>query len=206
MAKKLNPRLVQGYRPYKIVDIARLFHKQTLHEKTVRGWITKSQLPAFKDGSTYYVYGEILVDFLTKRNASMKNPLAFNEFSCFKCKKRGKPKDNQITLLETGFNGCIKTHAICNACGYKINRSYKAKDYDEILKTFGVLQDGLQPLCDSACSTLNTHPLENPKTTQSEPMLITQNNSVPSTLNTHPATPCTTLNTHPKPKQTDLFT
>jgi len=168
MSKKYDYRRVPSYRSLKIVDICRLFKSEKLSAQTIRGWINDGNLEAMLVGKTYYVYGAKLKQFLQDKSKKRNHCLDFKDYKCWHCKAIFKPVDNIINRLAYGRNKSLIAYVDCE-CGKEVERPYKLALLPEILKTFTVKKDEVTLLCDSSCSTRNTHIENTPKKPLCEP-------------------------------------
>jgi len=152
MAKKYDHNRPCAYRSYKIRDICWLYADQKLHKDTLLIWINTGELPAFKHGNLYYVYGAVLKDFLKKRRDQNKRSFAFDEFKCWTGGHVCRPKNNKINKLSRGNNKILIAFADCPVCGMQMRRTYSINSLPEIMEFFTIEQNDVLELCDSATS------------------------------------------------------
>ncbi len=83
---------------YKIEDICHVYKASKLNQQTVRKWIKKEGLKTITT-YPYLINGKDLKSFLENNNNKDKDPLDFNKFACFACKKHVAPKGNTMQYL-----------------------------------------------------------------------------------------------------------
>ena len=134
MFKYYNHRIVKQYRSYTVEQVCNLFKDKKLHPQTIREWVKSGELEAIAK-KPISIYGEVLKDFLEKRNAAHKKHLDFNQFKCVKCQEVVFPKNNTISLYINN-NGSIKAVAICPSCNHETIRFYKKNEHVKLEETF----------------------------------------------------------------------
>lgn len=155
MFKYYNHRLVKQYRSYTVEQICNLFKVKKLHPQTVREWVKSGELEAISK-KPISIYGEVLKDFLEKRNANNKRTLEFNQFKCLKCREVISPKDNTISIYKNK-NGSLKAVATCPSCDSETMRFYKGKDHKKLEETFAIKQADVTTLYNQLPSTSKTN-------------------------------------------------
>ncbi|MCK5295365.1 MAG: hypothetical protein KAJ75_00615 [Alphaproteobacteria bacterium] len=163
MAKHYNLNLISYQLCYTVDDISLLFKKNKLHVQTVRSWI-KNGLNTIDSKQPLLVFGYELKEFLGKLNNSKKISTKFDEFYCFSCKCPEIPYQRKIYIEKNG--SYIKAKGICTKSKKPTNKSYKLTDYQELKKTFNLV-DELE-LYDSTNTPLKTHILDHDKNASNE--------------------------------------
>ncbi len=167
MFKYYNPRHVKQYRSYTVEQICNLFKAKKLHPQTVRDWVKFGGLEAITK-KPISIYGEVLKDFLEKRNAEHKKCLEFCQFKCVKCQEIISPKDNTVALY-TNKNGSIKAVAVCPLGNHGAMRFYKKKDQLKLEETFVIKKTEVTTLYNPLPSTSKTNFDSIANDAQSEP-------------------------------------
>jgi hypothetical protein len=145
MNRRYNTRLIRKRRTYTTKEIAALFCMQI---RSVLRWIANGDLSPIEGSSNpYLIYGEVLYDFLTKKNQKHKCSLQGDEFYCLKCRcgRKGLPAEFSITKTETKVGNKGKFKEIrtskCEVCGIKLYRfSTYQKEVPEGIKCCDFLQ------------------------------------------------------------------
>lgn len=128
MNRRYNTRLIRRRRTYSTKEIAALFG---MHTRSVQHWIAKEGLPTIEGSSIpYFVYGENLAEFLTKKKQKHKCSLGEDEFYCFKCHcaRKSIPAALGVRKTEKRVGNKGKLQGVktgqCEVCGGKLNRFF----------------------------------------------------------------------------------
>ncbi len=137
MSRRLYPHnRVRYWYAYDIDDICALFKDLGSHPQTVRAWI-KRGLKTIDNGKPALVYGNDLIVFLKKQNASGKCKTEFNQMFCMKCKDARPIYQNKVAI--TAKDRLLKVQGKCRNCKTMMFKSYKLSDIPNIRKIFKVV-------------------------------------------------------------------
>ncbi len=137
MSKRLYPhRRVKYWYVYDIEDICALYYDLGLHPQTVRTWI-KNGLKTIDQSRPTLIYGNDLIKYIKAQNMKGKCKLEFDQFLCLKCKDARPVFQNKTVLNQE--NKMLKARAHCRTCKTTMFKSYKMSVYQDIRKTFRVV-------------------------------------------------------------------
>lgn len=137
MAKRQNWQLVKKNKSYTTSELAKLFD---MSRGAIKYWVKIGLKPINPGGGTYYFMGEVVIEFLKKKN--MRHTLDIDVFKCFKCKGRHRIKSDEVTILYTnislGKDGASQVQIIgeCENCGGKVTKVWSDRKLDEFLKHY----------------------------------------------------------------------
>ena len=153
MSKRLYPhKRVRYWYAYDIDNICAIFKHLGLHPQTVRAWI-KRGLKTIDKSKPTLIYGNDLITFIKKQNASGKCKTEFNQMFCLKCKDARPIYQNKVAI--TAKDRLIKAQGKCRECKTMMFKSYKLIDIPQLRKNF-VVVDVLE-LDDCLHSPFMTH-------------------------------------------------
>jgi len=139
MNRRYNPRLIHKRRSYATKEIAGLFG---MHVHSVQNWIAKDGLlPIEGISNPYLISGQVLYDFITKRQQKQRCKLQEDELYCLKCRAARKGVPDEFCYIKTevriGNRGKFKGTKIgkCEVCHGKICRffTYEKETSDRII-------------------------------------------------------------------------
>ncbi len=115
--RRFNPRLIKHHATYSTQEIVDLLH---VHINTVGGWYELG-LRTIDDQRPYLVFGQDLIDFLTRRNLQMKRKCDQNEFFCCKCKAPRKAQNGAVRFRILNSTK-VMIEGVCMQCGTRMNK------------------------------------------------------------------------------------
>jgi hypothetical protein len=137
---------------YTEAEICDLYKLRRLHPQTIRAW-AKEGLPVMKSHKPALIFGQHLIDFLKKRNASRKVDMDFGEFFCMSCKIPHIPLGRRVYVSNEGKT--IKARGLCPNTKKTMIKIYKMDDFGEVKKNFNLVDES--GLYDSLTPDLRTH-------------------------------------------------
>ncbi|MBQ6736619.1 MAG: hypothetical protein IJQ90_04005 [Alphaproteobacteria bacterium] len=108
-------------------------------EKTVREFI-KDSLKTIDNKKPFLVRGYDLIEFLKRKNIKKQHRTNFDEMFCLKCRETRTPKSKQIQIQQKESISFISTRALCSRCGTIMNKAYKISDFDQLKRTFHIVE------------------------------------------------------------------
>lgn len=126
MPKNYNLKLVKKHHVYTIKEIAELFK---VSEKTVQRWI-KQGLKRIPDFYPFHIKGQVLKDYLLKKQQDRKTKLKDDELYCLKCRKGVNPINGSVVLAYSGktVGHGIKDFLIIGICPNCFKKIYRASN------------------------------------------------------------------------------
>jgi len=131
--KIFNTRVIKQKRSYSTQEISDLFG---VHVATVQSWYG-SGLKKIDDKRPAVVFGELLANFLNKKNKKGKRRCGIDEFFCCKCKNPRKSEKNKVHIKVVSIKR-VMIVGICERCGTKMNRSGVPSKITKYKKVFDV--------------------------------------------------------------------
>ena len=111
MGKRYNPNHIKIHRTYSVQEIALLLR---VHKNTVRNWF-KNGLATIDHRKPSLVKGQILKDYLKKKNTSRKHHCLPGYFYCFKCRCPRLPLYKSVVFSENS-PGTKNLRGKCSVC------------------------------------------------------------------------------------------
>lgn len=137
MLKKYNIRRIKPKHLYSFEEISDLYE---LYPGTVQTWRKRGLKVISTKTRPYYVYGQNLIDFLSKEAENRKFKLGNGEFFCTKCRKARKSKKEKLHV-EVTDQMLGKNHkrtfiyGECTYCDHKLQLFMTAKRILELIKS-----------------------------------------------------------------------
>ena len=126
MPKNYNLNLIKKNRAYTVKEIAELFK---VNEKTVQRWV-KQGLERIPDFYPFHIKGQVLKDFLLKKQQNRRTKLKDDELYCLKCKKGVKPIEGSVVFVYSGktVGHGVKDFLITGICPNCLKKIYRASN------------------------------------------------------------------------------
>ncbi len=131
MAKRISIRGIKKNLTYTVEELADVTHTA---QPTVRNWIREG-LPVIDDIRPTLIMGFYALDFLDKRQAKAKRPMAFNELYCLRCRCPRTPYGMMVDYYPDTVSG-PRLMALCGECGCACYRTINAAhlpDFSRVL-------------------------------------------------------------------------
>lgn len=112
MARRPNWRAIRKHKPYTTEKVAAALG---VCRATVRNWVTRQGLPAFREKRPWILNGEDIIAFLEAREAP-KAKCALGECYCLKCRAPRAAAFGEAEILITK-TGRPNLRALCAVCG-----------------------------------------------------------------------------------------
>jgi len=126
MAKRISLRRVRTNQPYTVDELA---DAVAVTPPTVRGWIDAG-LTTIDGDRPAIIMGFHALKFLKQRQSSIKQPMAPDEFYCFRCKVPRRPSGLMADYVASPTGGRLV--ALCEVCEGVCNRRISAAQLVEI--------------------------------------------------------------------------
>ena len=127
-ARRVNPNRVKLHRSYSVEELARCLD---VHKNTVRHWQANGLEPIDK-GRPMLFHGETLRDFLTRRNASRKQPCSSGTLYCFRCREPRAPALGMVDFVPMR-PGSGNLRALCECCETIMHRRVREADIAKVM-------------------------------------------------------------------------
>ncbi len=127
MARKANRRAVRKHKPYTVDKAAAALG---VCRATVRNWVTRQGLPAFRKKRPWILNGEDIIAFLEARETPTAK-CALNECYCFRCKAPRAAAFGEAEILFTK-TGRPNLRALCAVCGALMRKRVSPSRIGEI--------------------------------------------------------------------------
>jgi hypothetical protein len=150
--KTFNLQRIKRQVCYSVQEITELLH---VHKRTVLTWHEEG-LQTIDDKIPYCFHGEVLREFLRKRQDQRKSTCQSDEFYCFKCHAPSKAWERLVDVVGVNHNR-VNLVGLCETCGTVINRLCGTKKLLTALEFFEVQEVRNQHLIPSLVLSSITH-------------------------------------------------
>ena len=133
MARRYNTRRIKKNQTYSVEELAEAVGAT---KATVRNWI-KDGMMVLDRQRPMLVIGFHAQDYLSKKSAKAKRPLALGELYCLRCKSARMP-DGKLADFEPTSESGGRLKAICKVCGCMCNRSIKTAQLADFSKLLDI--------------------------------------------------------------------
>lgn len=149
--RRVNPCAVKMHRSYTASELA---ERLGVHKNTVRHW-QAAGLAAVGSSRPLLFHGEVVRDFLRRRNASRKRPCSPGTFFCFRCRVPRPPALGMVDFAEMR-PGTGNLKALCDTCGAIMHRRTRRTSLPAIMPGIAVqMREAPEHLCDRTSPSLN---------------------------------------------------
>jgi excisionase family DNA binding protein len=133
MARRPKRRAIRKHKPYTTEKVAAALG---VCRATVRNWVTRQGLPAFRERRPWILNGEDIIAFLEAREEP-KAKCAFDECYCLKCRTPRAAAFGEAEILITK-TGRPNLRALCAVCGALMHKRISPARIGEISAVFKI--------------------------------------------------------------------
>ncbi len=132
-ARRVNPNRAKVHRSYSVPELATCCG---VHKNTVRNWQRHGLEPIDKSRPVLF-QGQAVRAFLSRRNASRKQPCQPGTLYCFRCREPRKPALGMVEYMPiTPASGNLR--AMCEACETMMHRRTRKAEIGKVMPGYAV--------------------------------------------------------------------